>query len=495
MTIFIGILPGKWKLNGKRTMKKKREYPSGTFAQKRMFLLITRRRRCDAALLCLAILVSFSGCKKEKVPEPYQPSYAHDGYRHSLEAAGLDDTALGRDWIAASKSALTAPVEITLPFAEVFYVDPGAAFAVGYRFDVERGQRIEVEAEFRGEVPGRLFVDLYRSAGPTDEQAVHVASADEGDKRLEFEPRRDATYLVRFQPELLRGGQYAVTIRKVASLGFPVAGKDSRAIQSGFGQPRDGGRRVHRGVDIFAARHTPVLAPSDAYVRRVGDDQIGGKTVWLTDNKRSLVLYFAHLQTQDVEPYTEVQAGQQIGTVGNSGNARTTPPHLHFGVYMRPGGAVDPYHFITGTNDRPPPVSAALDLLGDWGRSTVRDVSLRASPGSRSRQLTFLDEGSLMKVLAASGSKYRVLLPDGLAGYLPAGGVEAVAVSLENHRSQWAQEVKEAPRGEAATKEVLQAGDEFRVLGRYAESWFIQTKSGRRGWIPTPGEMAEERER
>jgi murein DD-endopeptidase MepM/ murein hydrolase activator NlpD len=153
------------------------------------------------------------------------------------------------------------------------------------------------------------------------------------------------------QPELLRGGTFRVLIREFPSIGFPVEGKNSRAISSFFGDPRDGGRREHHGVDVFAPRHTPVLAPSDASVTRVGEGDIGGKYVWLYDSKRSMYLYFAHLQTQEVIEGENVLAGQLIGTVGNTGNARYTPPHLHFGIYSR--GPLDPYHFIAETDTIP----------------------------------------------------------------------------------------------------------------------------------------------
>jgi len=167
-------------------------------------------------------------------------------------------------------------------------------------------------------------------------------------RRLEFEPRRDSYYALRLQPELLRGGKFKVLIREVPSIGFPVKGKTSRSISSFFGDPRDGGTREHHGVDIFAARHTPVLAPSYASVTRVGEGKIGGRYVWLYDSKRSMYLYFAHLETREVERGEQVKAGQLIGTVGNTGNAKSTPPHLHFGIYSN--GPIDPFHFIAETD-------------------------------------------------------------------------------------------------------------------------------------------------
>ncbi|MEQ9022655.1 MAG: M23 family metallopeptidase, partial [Pseudomonadales bacterium] len=146
------------------------------------------------------------------------------------------------------------------------------------------------------------------------------------------------------------------------TLDFPVAGKDKRAIQSVFGDPRDGGRREHHGVDIFASRHTPILAPTKAEVRFVGVRGLGGKVVWLFDRERGTNLYFAHLQEQKVKRYQMVNPGDTIGTVGNTGNARYTPPHLHFGIYRN--GPIDPYAFIVPEYARPKPIIPDTILLG-----------------------------------------------------------------------------------------------------------------------------------
>jgi murein DD-endopeptidase MepM/ murein hydrolase activator NlpD len=77
---------------------------------------------------------------------------------------------------------------------------------------------------------------------------------------------------------------------------------------------------------------------------------VGGKVVWLQPLFGNMRLYYAHLDTQLVERGQFVLAGEPVGTVGNTGNAITTPPHLHFGVYVRQpgmrGGAQDPYRFL-----------------------------------------------------------------------------------------------------------------------------------------------------
>jgi len=316
-------------------------------------MLETMFRKSLSIILPGLLLVVFilPSCRKEIVPKAFYPRSAHEAYQHSLKEANLMETALGGDWIGAGKDALERPANIALPYEEAFYWDPNSAEAGGYRFFVKRGIRVEVEIAVYSSDSLLLFADLFREMGDSIIYRTHVASADEEMHRLEFEPRRDSYYALRLQPELLRGGKFKVLIREVPSIGFPVKGKNSKAIASFFGDPRDGGSRDHHGVDIFAARHTPVLAPSNSSVTRVGEGDIGGRYVWLYDSKRSMYLYFAHLETREVERGDKVLAGQLIGTVGNTGNARSTPPHLHFGIYRN--GPIDPFNFIAETDTVP----------------------------------------------------------------------------------------------------------------------------------------------
>ena len=111
-------------------------------------------KKNQAVLFYIIILVLFlfnSACRKEVVPEQYKPTRAHEAYIFSLEQAGLAETALGKDWIFASKTALKNPNPVSLPFAEVFYVDSSSAFAVGYSFEVKKGQRIDVEVSIQNQ--------------------------------------------------------------------------------------------------------------------------------------------------------------------------------------------------------------------------------------------------------------------------------------------------------------------------------------------------------
>jgi len=431
----------------------------------------------------LVSLLLFSYCQKEIVPELYKPSNSHEAYVHSLRSAGLAHTAIARDWILAAENAMKNPVDVEPPYEEDFYVDHASAFAVAYHFSVIKGQRVEIDVAFDGQKRCRLFMDLFRVRGLSYEDWRLVASANNNEKHLEFEPREDAEYVVRLQPELLRGGRFNVTIRNMASLEFPVLGYDHRAIGSGFGVSRDGGRRKHHGVDIFTKRHTPIIAPSKALVRRVSESDIGGLNIWLHDAKRDLHLYFAHLQTQDVEQNTYVEPGQRIGTVGNTGNARRTPPHLHFGIYVRGEGPVDPINFIKKINSTPKETTADMAMLGQWVRSKQVSISLKASVNSRSDEIARMVPYSAMKVQAASSNTYRVLLPDGQAGYVPSRHVELAAETLEIQQSDAVQEVKVAPMEQAVIIEEINGGEEFSVLGQFSGYWLVRTHKEKVGWL------------
>ncbi|MDB4970384.1 MAG: peptidase [Myxococcales bacterium] len=127
-------------------------------------------------------------------------------------------------------------------------------------------------------------------------------------------------------------------------LTMPVQGVPPSAVKSTWGDPRSG-QRTHEGIDIFARRGTPVLTAAPGEIIRVGRDRLGGNVVWVSGSGGCLY-YYAHLDrfASGLRVGQAVTSGFTLGQVGTSGNARGTPPHLHFGIY--PGSnafrAVDP---------------------------------------------------------------------------------------------------------------------------------------------------------
>jgi len=128
-----------------------------------------------------------------------------------------------------------------------------------------------------------------------------------------------------------------------ASLVFPVSGKKS-SVKGYWGEYRNGNRR-HKGIDIYAKKGTPVVAVSDGIVTEVSNGGKGGRCVWVKSASHSWTAYYAHLDKQKVRTGQYVKKGQVLGTVGNTGNAKYTPSHLHFGIYTK-NGAVNPLPYV-----------------------------------------------------------------------------------------------------------------------------------------------------
>ncbi|HEY3451336.1 MAG TPA: peptidoglycan DD-metalloendopeptidase family protein [Myxococcales bacterium] len=89
----------------------------------------------------------------------------------------------------------------------------------------------------------------------------------------------------------------------------------------------------HLGVDVFAPKGQPVVAPVTGTVIKAGYDQSGGNRV--TIQRGNEYFYMAHLDqiAPGIRPGAKVDAGTKIGTVGDTGKAKGTAPHLHFSIY------------------------------------------------------------------------------------------------------------------------------------------------------------------
>lgn len=132
-----------------------------------------------------------------------------------------------------------------------------------------------------------------------------------------------------------------------ASMRMPVVGIRSFNLSDSWHDPRDGGVRLHKGIDIFAPRGTEIVAVVDGIISYIGDQPKGGHCLWLT-TESGASFYYAHLDRWAAGLYEgmEVQSGDLLGYVGNTGNAKYTPSHLHFGVSQN-DEMVNPYPLLS----------------------------------------------------------------------------------------------------------------------------------------------------
>jgi murein DD-endopeptidase MepM/ murein hydrolase activator NlpD len=100
-----------------------------------------------------------------------------------------------------------------------------------------------------------------------------------------------------------------------------------------FGVVNDTHKDGHQGIDIGAPKGTSIYPLTDGIVTKVGNDSKGGLAINIkhNNNYRS---YYAHLDSVSVKAGDNVNTNTVIGTVGNSGNATKTSPHLHFQVWL-----------------------------------------------------------------------------------------------------------------------------------------------------------------
>ncbi len=135
----------------------------------------------------------------------------------------------------------------------------------------------------------------------------------------------------------------AQATKPIPDLKCPVSGY-SYAASPDWGAPRDSGG-WHAGHDMFADPPTPVVAVEGGQAEYAYGTVAGFYVLLRADSGN--VYYYAHLAQHDDSNLKDpnypmkdsvkkrVEVGEKVGTVSNTGNAKDTPPHLHFGFRYR----------------------------------------------------------------------------------------------------------------------------------------------------------------
>lgn len=320
-----------------------------------------------------------------------------------------DDSLFGL-WKASHNRAMAAPLKIELPFLATFQIEHPDAAAMVYTVSVKQGQQLVAELKKPADSV-RFLLEFFQANSLPSEKLLAELSKDS--TRVTWSAGRDDSVRVSIQPMLNDSAVYHLKLYTQPVYHFPVAGKDNRAIQSFWGADRDGGTRRHEGIDIFAARGTPILAVADGRVGFAGErGSLGGQQVWLQENELSFRIYYAHLDSTAVQSGDQVQLGDTLGFVGNTGNAAGGPPHLHFGVYGN-AGAVDPLNFVKK-------VDIPKDREYDLPRQTTvtKSTPLRSGPGNSYPTLLQLEKGESLSALARSGNWLHVVVRDTISGFM-----------------------------------------------------------------------------
>jgi murein DD-endopeptidase MepM/ murein hydrolase activator NlpD len=422
------------------------------------------------------LVLALASCSVSNRGGLFAPKSPHKQYEEKITGAGLHQSVMGRSWIDAAARGLSAASTIQLPYAETGYFEADHPASAGYAFNVRRGEKLVVTVSRKPVTGFTLFAELWQQQanGPK-----YIASADTGSNTLEYEIKEEGRYLVRIQPELLASGEYSIRITTAASLAFPVSNTKAR-VGSFWGDARDAGARSHEGVDIFGSFRTPVVAAADGFVHFVTVNELGGKVVFMRPAGKEYSLYYAHLDSQTVSSGQRVSSGDVLGLMGNTGNARNTATHLHFGIYTN-AGAVDPLPFIQQNRPEPAPISAPLAGLNTLIR-TDKNTSLYTFPGADASQREQVPSHTLLQVIAATGSYYKVRLPDGTESFIPHTHTDPAQGSFRSVTLTDNTPLFDKPDSSAARKTVLTKGEKIKVNARFDKYYYVIRDSAS-GWI------------
>jgi len=437
-------------------------------------------KQINVILSCCLLLTMILGACKTGPVNLFKTASPYELYQRKLSSAGLDKTAMGKAWIDAGQNSIAKALRIQVPYKEQGYFPAERVAATAFRFDVVRGQRLNIRLEKTPAADFMVYMDLWAFREGNSPKAI--ASADTLNASITVDVDENAEYLLRLQPELLKSGAYTLEIVSGPSLSFPVKTSGRKRIESLFGVGRDANTRRHEGIDIFGPKLTPVVASADGVVTRVGENNLGGLVVMMRPNDKNYTLYYAHLDKQLAVEGQQVKTGDTLGLMGNTGNARTTPPHLHFGIYTG-GGAIDPLPFVNTDVATPKAITAATTNINATLRNSSK-VSLRESPDSKALTLKTLEPSTIMLVEAATSSWYKATLPDGTTGYLPGKGLNQVNTgirSIELKTSQLA--LYDGPLTAAPVKKTLDTGSRVNLLGKFEDFLLVKDREDETGWV------------
>lgn len=351
----------------------------------------------------LILTLIFIGCKPTGF---FAKKTAREKYEEKIEKLFPVE---GRAWKHAGEWALENPLPTKVPYTEAGFFHGDSGDVVSFKFEVKAGRKIKLQLE-KQQALFTAFVELWEFTANSNLKLLYTA--DTLINSIEYASAEGGSYLVRLQPKMRAVGSYKFSIMLSPMLAWPIEAAVKATVGSVWGDDRDAGARKHEGIDIFAKKGSYVLAVEDGVISRVSDGGIGGKVIWFSPTAYRISVYYAHLDTQLVHTGQRVKKADILGTVGNTGNAKFTPAHLHLGIYSN-FGAIDPLAFVQAVN-APKEKPAALKM----NQAHPINARFKLYPAPEKKNPLSLPEVSYFKAQSYSDQFYRVILDDGSRAFV-----------------------------------------------------------------------------
>ena len=204
------------------------------------------------------------------------------------------------------------------------------------------------------------------------------------------------------------------------------------------------------------------MAVEDGTIARVGTNHLGGKVVWQRLGMFGQSIYYAHLDSQAVSTGQTVKKGDIVGFMGNTGNAKTTPSHLHFGIYTG-SGAIDPILYILKRDTIPAKLKLSEKYLGseliiktESGQTPINILSVSSVAINYTDHLGNLQNINQLNINSKIKAKYK---PN---------------PSVQN--------VIDEPSSEGIPIAKFNANKAFKILG-YADNYLYLEQNEVKGWV------------
>ena len=404
------------------------------------------------ALIVLMVFV-FTSCQTIFNISPYE------SYVKSLETSGISKSSMGKKWISSGQNALLNPNEsVRPPFKSEIFFREITPTAVSYGLKYEENAKLTFKISSKGKDNNGVYVDIFEN-NPNKNRIKNFYVKD---TVFVYENNNTQNLILRIQPQLLVNQYVTLEIIENAKLAFPVKNGSNKDIQSHWGVAREGGLRKHEGVDIFNKKGTPILAVEDGTIARVGTNHLGGKVVWQRLGMFGQSIYYAHLDSQAVSTGQTVKKGDIVGFMGNTGNAKTTPSHLHFGIYTG-SGAIDPILYILKRDTIPAKLKLSEKYLGseliiktESGQTPINILSVSSVAINYTDHLGNLQNINQLNINSKIKAKYK---PN---------------PSVQN--------VIDEPSSEGIPIAKFNANKAFKILG-YADNYLYLEQNEVKGWV------------